>query len=328
MAQLKAEFLQHHYRGRLRPLRDYLFGYFGKTAEMLAVLSPLVPGMLRLPGVWRLACRLLGLAAERPLPEFVRGISGKQTAATVPSVLMLQDPFSHYVEPVVEDAAVALLTAAGYQIRALSKPRSLAALISKGFLHAASREAHSILKELQRLDPQGVLPLVVLEPPELEALRQDVASLLPGLSDADAGRFLRACSVEQLLVESGTIASLKQDTTVGRVLLHPHCHEKAGRDSVPGGADYDEVTLLRHCGYEVDLVDAGCCGMGGTFGFEAEHYGLSQKIGDLKLFPAIKAAGDSQVVATGGACRMHITQGTQRKAEHPLVLAARALGLT
>ena len=84
---------------------------------------------------------------------------------------------------------------------------------------------------------------------------------------------------------------------------------------------------MKQCGYQVELLDAGCCGMGGTFGFEAEHYELSQKIGGLKLFPAIEASGAALVAATGGACRMHITGNTQRKAEHPLVLAARALGL-
>ncbi|MFH1184602.1 MAG: hypothetical protein V1755_06130, partial [Chloroflexota bacterium] len=84
---------------------------------------------------------------------------------------------------------------------------------------------------------------------------------------------------------------------------------------------------LGKCGYEVELVEAGCCGMGGTFGYEAEHYDISQKIGELMLFPAIRAAGEASVAATGGACRLQITQGTGRKAEHPLVLAARALQL-
>jgi Fe-S oxidoreductase len=113
----------------------------------------------------------------------------------------------------------------------------------------------------------------------------------------------------------------------GRVLFHPHCHEKAGTRAFPGMDAYAGVSLLKHCGYDVELADAGCCGMAGTFGFEAEHYELSQAIGALKLFPAIEASGQALVAATGGACRLHIAQGTQREAEHPMVLAARALGL-
>lgn len=327
MARLKAEFLHHHYRGKVRPLRDYLFGYFGKTAAVLGRLSAVVRLIRGVPSAWIVACRLLRLAPERPLPEFVRGRSRRQPSANGPSVLFLLDPFSHYVEPAVEDAAFALLDAAGFRVRPLRGARSLAALISKGFLRAASDEVRSILAELKRMDPEGALPIVVVEPPDLEAVRQDAAQLLPELSADDAARLKRARSVEELLVESGSISALRHGTFHGRVLLHPHCHEKAGRGNGSKGAEYEEITLLRRCGYEVELVDAGCCGMGGTFGFEAGHYDLSQRIGALKLFPAIDEAADALVAATGGACRMHITQGTRRKAEHPLVLAARALGL-
>jgi FAD/FMN-containing dehydrogenase/Fe-S oxidoreductase len=327
MAQLKSEYLHHHYHRRLRPLRDYMFGYFGRTVSMLAILAPVFRLVQDIPGIWRVACGLLGLAPERRLPDFVRG-ARRPIAAGAPSALVFQDPYSHNVDVEVEAAAYALLQAAGYEARPLKTIRSCAAPISRGFLDAARREAQAILAELQQIDPLGQLPLVVVEPSELEALRHDMHTLLPNLAEADANRFARACSVEELLVESGRISSLQRGTASGRVLFHPHCHERAGKREPPGGDPFAGMSLLKQCGYEVELVDAGCCGMGGTFGFEAEHYELSQQIGALKLFPAIEASTGAMVAATGGACRMHITQGTRRTAEHPLVLAARALRLS
>ncbi len=201
MAQLKAEFLQHHYRRRLRPVRDYLFGYFATTAGILALLSPLIAWIQRVPSAWRLACRVLGLAAERPLPAFVRPSAQTRDRAASPSVLMIRDPYSHYVDTAVEAAALALLQRAGFQVRALSRVRSCAALISRGFLHAARKEARSILDELKQLDPLGILPLVVMEPPELEAIRHELPRLLPDLSEGDVTRFASARSVEELLME-------------------------------------------------------------------------------------------------------------------------------
>ncbi len=83
--------------------------------------------------------------------------------------------------------------------------------------------------------------------------------------------------------------------------------------------------MLRRCGYDVGLSDAGCCGMAGTFGYEAEHYELSQRVGELRLFPRLRELGQTPVAATGAACRMQIRQGAGIDAQHPIVFAARAL---
>ena len=127
-----------------------------------------------------------------------------------------------------------------------------------------------------------------------------------------------------------------------RLLFHPHCHQRAqgpAADGLPGGTNAT-LEMLRSCGYEVELSEAGCCGMAGTFGYEAEHYELSMRVGELKLFPLLTPSdpsghlphpvkqdggGKAEVVATGAACRMQIRQGTGVEAEHPIVLAARAL---
>jgi FAD/FMN-containing dehydrogenase/Fe-S oxidoreductase len=330
MARLKSAFLEYHYRTHLRPLRDYIFGYFAETARLLSAMGPMVNAAVRVPLLQQIGVRSLGITSNRPLPQFGSRRPRMAHRSESPSVLLIRDPFSHYVDSAVEDAALALLEAAGFNVRVLATVSSGAALISKGFLSAARHRARGLLDELSKLDPNGRLPVVMLEPSELSAVIEDYPNLLPDISEASAKRFTKVQSVEELLVRSRGFSELHAAAPRNRVLFHPHCHEKAGSREVDSSADepYAGMQLLRLCGYDVELIDAGCCGMGGTFGYEAEHYELSQKIGALKLYPAIGAAGDALVAATGGACRLQITQGTAKRAEHPLVLAARALALT
>jgi Fe-S oxidoreductase len=115
------------------------------------------------------------------------------------------------------------------------------------------------------------------------------------------------------------------------VNFHPHCHQRAqglAPDGLPNGTNAT-IELLRSCGYEVELMDTGCCGMAGTFGYEAEHYELSMKVGELKVFPQIREMGirekELKLVSSGAACRMQIRQGTGVEAMHPIVLVANQL---
>jgi Fe-S oxidoreductase len=117
----------------------------------------------------------------------------------------------------------------------------------------------------------------------------------------------------------------------GKIRFHPHCHQRAeglSLDGLPIGTSAT-LELLRSLGYEVELMDTGCCGMAGTFGYEAEHYDLSMKVGELKLFPQLRSisnvADRSVIVSSGAACRMQIEQGTGVKAMHPLTLIADSL---
>lgn len=330
MARLKSDFLNNRYRTRRRPVRDYLFGYFDTTARLMALLAPALQVMQRVPGLLGFGLRALGIASERPLPQFSRRPRPARPRALEPSVLLLGDPFSHYADPSVEDAALSLLEIAGHNALPLATLGAGAALISRGFLPAARRQAQGLVDEITRVDPFGKLPLVIIEPSELGAVRHDFPRLFPPVSEAVAERLMSVQSVEEFLVHSGRLPRAATTTGDRRVLFHPHCHEKAeGRAPATGrGETHAGVELLRHCGYEVEIIDAGCCGMGGTFGYEAEHYEISQKIAALKLYPALRAAPHCSIAATGGACRMQITQGTGRSAEHPLVLAARALEAT
>jgi Fe-S oxidoreductase len=194
----------------------------------------------------------------------------------------------------------------------------------------ARRHAAAVLDALARLDPNVSLPVVGIEPPEIYSLKNDYASLLPTRADEIARRAERTWLLEELLIRSDALTRWRALglRAAGMLKFQPHCHQRAeapAADGLPNGVAAT-VELLRVCGYTVDVLDTGCCGMAGTFGYDAEHYELSMQVGALKLFPQVRAATDAQIICTGAACRMQVEQGTGVGAQHPLVLAEQALG--
>jgi Fe-S oxidoreductase len=182
---------------------------------------------------------------------------------------------------------------------------------------------------MARLDVDRVLPVVGIEPPELYTFKHDYPSLLPDRKDEIAHRAENAWLVEEFLARSGIFERWEKPQPGGqRVKFQPHCHQRAegpAADGLPSGVAAS-TALLRACGYEVEVLETGCCGMAGTFGYDAEHYELSMQVGALQVFPQVRAAVDDALIAsTGAACRMQIGHGTEVEAEHPLVLAMRAL---
>jgi Fe-S oxidoreductase len=169
-------------------------------------------------------------------------------------------------------------------------------------------------------------PIVGVEPSCLLTLRDEYLSLLPGDARAEAVA-ARAHLVSHLLLEAidaGDLVLAPGSPLAGRrIVLHGHCHEKAGV-----GTEATRALLERIPGAEVEELDAGCCGMAGSFGFEAEHYDLSRQVGELRLFPALRAEpADTVVAATGVSCRQQIGHFAGRAARHPVVLVAEAAGL-
>jgi len=196
------------------------------------------------------------------------------------------------------------------------------AALSKGLLDQAAGQAKSLVRALADGNPTGS-PIVGCEPSCLFTLRDEHVSMLSGDPDvaAVAGRVRQ---VEELLTEAvdEDRLVLSPDSWLAgrRILFHGHCHQKAEVGTAA------TVALLRRIpGAEVVELDAGCCGMAGSFGYEAEHYAMSMKVGADRLFPAIDADADAVVAATGTSCRDQILHGTRRHAWHPVELVAEAL---
>jgi Fe-S oxidoreductase len=352
MAKLKHEFMNEYHKTHARPLRDYMFGYFHVVSAMLAPFAPLANFGMQNPLLKSLVARIFQIAPQRPFPLFSLQRAVPRFTGMRPAVIFFCDPFAHYIEPQVEQAAFDVLDLAGFDVRVLPVMGAGASLLSKGMIDAARRHAAYTLDVLARLDPQVSLPLVGIEPPELYALKNDYTSLLPARADEIKRRAEKTWLVEELLVRSGVLerwrmttddeADKRTRTLTGtrtderKLKFQPHCHQRAeapaadgpstgSGQALPNGVNAT-VALLRACGYTVDVLDTGCCGMAGTFGYDAEHYELSMQVGALQLFPQVKAAAGAQIVSTGAACRMQIMQGTGVAVEHPLVLARKALG--
>jgi Fe-S oxidoreductase len=337
MAKLKYEFENRYYKTHRRPLRDYVFGYFHVTAKLGSLAAPLSNAMMQIPLVKNILAGVLGITDKRPFPRF----AGRRAKVAVTNaqghggkIIFLSDPYARYIEPQVEQAAFDVLSACGYAVHVLPVVGAGAAFLAKSLIDPAKRHAGKVLDALDQLDPKNEAVIVGLEPPDIYALKHDYFSLLPERADEIASRAARTWLLDEYLVRSSKFQSLRVGSMAkDRVTIkfQPHCHQRAeglAEDGLLNGANAT-VDLLQSCGYEVELLDTGCCGMAGTFGYEADHYELSMQVGELKLFPAIreqkKIGRDYVVASTGAACRMQVQQGTGVDAVHPIMLVRERL---
>jgi Fe-S oxidoreductase len=336
VAKLKYEFLHHYYEDHRRPIRDYLFAHIGSLGRAGRAAAPLANLLTQTSlGKWT-GENLLGLSARRGMPAFKRANGHGAGPSNQPDLLYLPDAFTEFFHPEVKTAALRVLAAAGLRIAELPLIGAGRTMISKGFLPQAKRQAERLFEAVRALDPEGRLPVIGLEPSEIYTLRDEYLDLLPG--KVEVGKLAeRAYLFEEFMLRPGHEGRLPVDRinvkmagkrNGARALLHGHCYQKAqppAADGYPTGTEASKA-LLEGLGWQVDVIDSGCCGMAGSFGYEAEHYDLSLQIGEMALFPAVRAADVSEVVvAAGVSCRTQIASGTDREALHPAVLIAEYL---
>ncbi|MEV6742228.1 FAD-linked oxidase C-terminal domain-containing protein [Streptomyces sp. NPDC051104] len=331
MAALKTETLSHHHDLHGTPLRSRIFGAIRSLNRLGSATAPLsnLPGRIR--PVRQLMDRLIGIAPARPLPRFERASllrwfrrrTSRGHAVTQGTVVFLADSFTTFTEPGIGRAAIELLERAGWQVQLEASGCCGRSSLSKGLVDDARRKARKLAHTLSSRGEPGS-PIVGCEPSCLMTLRDEHLALLPddvAVKDV-AGRVRQ---VEELLVEAiddGRLRLCADSWLAGRRLLyHGHCHQKA-----EVGTAATIALLGRIPGATVDELDAGCCGMAGSFGFETEHYEMSMTVGNDRLFPAVRAASeDTVVVATGVSCRQQISHGGGRRALHPVELVRSAL---
>ena len=329
MAKLKYAFLEQYYRSRRRKLRDYLFGYFHHFAKLGSRLRPIVNALMHNQTLWKFFARLFALAPQRMLPMFReqelgirdRGLDGRELAPC----LLLSDAFSEHFYPHRLEAAVEVLARAGYRAEILPVVGAGRTLISKGFLQAAKRHARELLNAIGELDPEGRIPIIGIEPSEIYTLSDEYPDFFPtDESVIQLGK--RAWMIDEFLIREDRLKACFSSlpaTKLPNIILHGHCYQKArppANDGDPVGVDAS-VALLEALGYPVEVIDAGCCGMAGAFGYEAEHYHLSMQVGELALFPAVRAADtDAVVAASGVSCQSQIEDGAGREAVHPITI--------
>lgn len=316
MASYKAEFLSHYWQGRLRPRQAYALGLIAWEARLASRMPRAANLLLTQEPFATLGKTLAGVARERTPPPFApqpfTDWFHSREHPNAPGrrrVLLWADTFNNYFHPEVAIAATEVLEAAGCQV--LIPERSLCCgrpLYDYGMLTLAQRQLRQILETL-RDEIQAGTPVIALEPSCGAVFRDELPNLFP--DDEDAKRLRRqTSSLGEFL------ASLGEEWAAPRLErkahLHLHCHQKATSDT-----DCDAAVLER-LGVDCEVIDSGCCGLAGSFGYEAgEKYDVSIKAGEHGLFPAVRAASEHALIVTDGfSCRSQIEHGTQRGALH------------
>jgi Fe-S oxidoreductase len=304
MARMKVEFLAHYKKAHGFTLRDRAIAYLPRYAPWAAALAPVsnaISSVLKTS---------LGFSPKRELPRW-RDDAFKSVETPDADVVLLVDTFNRYFEPENAHAALKVLQAAGYRVHA---PRGLCCgrtFLSVGMVDQAKREAGRMQDALAPYAERGV-PIVGLEPSCLFSLRDE----FPAMGFDKLAR--SAVLFEELLAREPGRLKLKE--LKSEVLLHGHCHQKAF-DAMP--AVQKALNLIPNL--RLKTVETSCCGMAGSFGYEAEHYDVSMKMAELALLPAVRKAPEALVVADGTSCRHQIADGTGRHALHVARVLERAL---
>ncbi|MFP5206899.1 MAG: (Fe-S)-binding protein, partial [Acidobacteriota bacterium] len=334
MAQYKAEFLAQHYKGRRHPLQHYIFGFADKLARLGSVAPALTNALLTGSVTSPLVKHFAKVARERQLPRLAaksyvasrgRGneAPGKAAGGETPArqrVLLWPDTWNNYYHPATLTAAETVLRQAGFAVEVpnghicCGRP-----LYDFGFLDAARSY---LVKVLDRMAPhiEAGTPMVFLEPSCASVFKDELLEFFP-----NDPRAKRLSGRVWLLADwmAGHAPQFGAGRLAGaHILVHGHCHHKA----VFGGPQ-SEIALLRQAGATVEPIQAGCCGMAGPFGFEADKFEVSKTIANDGLLPAVEAAGPLTVIlADGFSCREQIAQLGGRQALHFAEVLARACG--
>jgi FAD/FMN-containing dehydrogenase/Fe-S oxidoreductase len=317
MATYKAEFLSHYYEGRLRPRTAYAMGLIHRWARLASHAPQLANVLTQTPGVSRLAKALAGISPRRSIPRLADRtfVDWFRSRGHTPSnhrgaqrVMVWPDTFNNHFRPGTAIAATEVLEAAGCDVavpdRALCCGRPL---YDYGFLVQARRLLLEILAVL-RQELRAGTPIEVLEPSCLAVFRDELVNFFP--DDPDAQRLSRQSFPLADFLRK-VLPGYKPPRLGQPVVLHGHCHQKAVATIA------DEEALVRAMTDDLQVVDSGCCGMAGSFGFERHHYDVSMQVGELVLLPAVReTVSDTLIVADGFSCREQIEQSTGRQAVH------------
>ncbi|MRG73217.1 FAD-binding protein [Alphaproteobacteria bacterium HT1-32] len=327
MAKMKIEFL-HAYKSRHGlTFRDRLVAWLPRYARGAAKVGWLLNLRDKIPGLAALSEKVAGLSARRRLPQWsprpYEGATAK--AGSGPTAVLFSDCFNTWFEPENARAAEKVLKAADVNlVTPKSDGRPLCCgrtFLSAGLVDEAKAEARRTIDALLPLVEQGAT-VVGLEPSCLFTLRDEFRSMLPGDETgrlAEASKLFEAFIVEQ--TEAGKISLDLQPIAAKQALLHGHCHQKAFGAMSDVQKALGMVPELEH-----ELIQSSCCGMAGNFGYEAEHYDVSMKMGELDLLPKVRAAeADTLIVADGTSCRHQVADGTEREAVHVARVLEQAL---
>ena len=345
VAKMKAEFLQHYYDKNGIPFRARLIANYSKQMKLVSLVPSLFNWFYGVPFFRRMAHRLVGFHPERTMPEVAKQtlrrwfigsqklkVKSKNGETPVVGeslqkrkrVYLFCDEFTNYNDAEVGKKAVLLLEALGYEVVIPEHGDSGRTYLSKGLV----KEAKEIInRNIQLLSSIISLetPLIGVEPSAILSFRDEYIDLaFPENKQAALMMSKSAFTIEEFIAneyKAGRIDQTLFTTAEKKILIHGHCYQKS-----LSSQDFTKTCLEIPVHYQATLIPSGCCGMAGAFGYEKEHYVVSQQVGELVLFPAIRSAAPETIIAAAGtSCRHQVKDGTGRLSQHPVEILYEAL---
>lgn len=332
VGKMKAEFLQGYYDVHGVPKQVERIANFSRSMEHASKAPWLFNALVRFPLSAALIKRMAGMAPQRTIPRlpsstlrtWFRKHSPHTNAGSRGKVFLFCDEFTNFNDPHVGIATVELLERLGFSVEIPQHVESGRAAMSKGLLRQARQSAEENVRSLAPLISSST-PLIGIEPSAILSFRDEYPELVrANLQDQARELGRHAWMIDEFLeqqIELGTVDSTPFAGADQVIRLHGHCHQKALASLKP------TIRMLQlPPGYRVRLIPSGCCGMAGSFGYEADHYDVSMQIGELVLFPTIRAESPETIIAAPGtSCRHQIADGTDRQALHPVEILRNAL---
>ncbi|MCF7688741.1 MAG: FAD-binding protein [Cephaloticoccus sp.] len=333
VARLKAEWQQHYYDANGVPFRSRLIANFTNSMKLAALVPNLYNSVVRSPLLSSLIKRLSGFAVERSLPPLQATTLAKWHArhANPPTLSYAQgrvylfcDEFTNYNDADVGIKAVELLNRLGYEVIIPQHVESGRAHFSKGLVREARKSAIRNVELLKDVITAET-PLIGIEPSAILGFRDEYPDLVPAALKSAAQTLAKnALIIDEFIAreaDAGRIVRQAFLNSPQAIKLHGHCHQKSLSSLTP------TVKMLElPLGHKVQVIPSGCCGMAGSFGYEKEHYAVSQQIGELVLLPAVRSADPETIIAAPGtSCRHQIKDATGRLAVHPVEILHAAL---
>jgi FAD/FMN-containing dehydrogenase/Fe-S oxidoreductase len=328
IATLKTEFLYQYQETNGYPLRGKLFAYNTQLNKLGSKVSGLTNAIYDSSLFGGLLKKTAGVAPERSMPKVYNfdfkkylKIHKAKNTITKQKVALYIDEFTQYLDTYLGKDAIEVLTKLGYDVE-LYFAESGRTYLSKGFLKQAKKLALENIVKLKDFE-QKKIPVIGLEPSAILSFRDEYKRFTTDKETANAIA-LNSLIIEEFIayeIQKGNLTTELFTTEAKKVKIHGHCHQKALSNQK---VTFDILNLPKN--YEVTIISSGCCGMAGSFGYEKEHYETSMKVGELKLFPAVRKASEETIIsANGTSCRHQIYDGTKREAKHPITILKEAL---
>lgn len=333
VAKLKAEFLQHYYDAHGVPLRSRLIANITSINKLGSLMPGVFNFFMQNKVLTPVFMKIFGFAPQRRMPKVHRPLSRRvekykwalqKDSPSLGKVYYFIDEFTNYNDTSIGIATIQLLTRLGYEVVIPQTVESGRSFLSKGLLKKARRLAEKNIGLLKDKISE-TSPLIGTEPSAILSFRDEYPELVRGaLKNASKQLAAHCFMLEEFLAREIKAGKIKQEQFTDKhrkILLHGHCQQKAI-------ASTQQTLMLLNfpANYHAEEIPSGCCGMAGSFGYEKEHYEVSQKVGEMVLFPAVRKAESATLIAAPGtSCRHQIKEGTSKTALHPAEILYDAL---